>query len=1223
MVSLGVSTEDCPHHCPPVHSPVCGTDDQNYENVCRLLQSSCLRGQPELQLRHVGKCGVPEPCPLFCPGQLQGELPFCGDNLVTYPSMCHVQAEICRGTGPNYVREGDCQQLRTLIQKALNTGSPLSPDDVNCQRICTQIYQPVCGSDGQTYGNKCNLEKEKCIKHGDLEIVHDGKCTGPSPPMFAAVEAEVCPSGKCPHKYDPVCGTDGATYNNECKLQQHSCDSDKKVSLAYTGPCGTVEIRTEQEQNLTCAVCQRIFRPVCGSDGLTYANQCEMSAENCRQARPVPLLAKLGPCQSEELVIMDMTDEMETDCEPFKCPKILSPVCGNNGLRNMTFTNECLMRKEQCTSRLNVVQVSETACPESSQSDSDDGSGLTVSRSDGECPSLCSFEYAPVCGSDGRTYNNKCHLLVEACNKGSKLKIIHGGGCDEIKKVAEFGTSQLASRLNSEVHLTLSYIETEQKKFEYGTRYFLTVIVGPSNCKTEDVYKKENCPIVNQDTNLRCDIVVRDPLDSESLLMESEECEKAFNFDNICVGCPPAGSQEAEAARVVASYVVADLTSKAAHAHVIRNHLGLSKIKKFLKDSDGEGGFVYSIEVTVGETNCSLAQDFSATSCVLARRQSRLCSAKVHETQPKKVPRNVDMKRYEVKSTICKDSHDTINLEKPASITDQDVIEVAKALTTEIGQSFSSNMWLVTQVASANRIKAEEGINYALTVRFSESNCPLNVVRDSELETLYDSEVCEVQHTSDSKFCQILVNKKRITYRSLASPFKLTILDQICAEKKICPSDCEKQPLSPVCGSDGNVYPNQCYLEQAGCRRRNSDGQLIQAPDVVCAKSKLQDNIICAGCPEEGSQENEDVRAAADFANIALTGHFNNTRYFALDSITNVKTQVVAGTNFFLTIFVGETDCPVQQEFNKENCTINLEHDKNYQCDVVVYKPLQDISKGFILSHKNCNKVGVSQHVKDNCNLKCKKHYSPVCGSNGKTYLNECLLKMSACINQYSVKKMTDGRCELDSDQIETEANFATRKLSDKFKSSNKWELKNVVYGKKVPNGVRLGLNLQETDCPKSQRTSSPCPESQGPQRLCEATVFRARGSLRLAETQCGAGVVTFCDDCEDEDVLDIAKFAVSEITDDFDESNEWALQHVAKVQQQSVKDKYIVYNLSIHMTETSCARGVRSVYSDLCKLRPGAPTNYCEVTVLASLKSPAKRMSQKSCAGYNVSKYF
>ena len=275
-----------------------------------------------------------------------------------------------------------------------------------------------------------------------------------------------------------------------------------------------------------------------------------------------------------------------------------------------------------------------------------------------------------------------------------------------------------------------------------------------------------------------------DALNSPSLELENAECEQAFNFENVCVGCPPAGTEEAEAARVVASYVVADLTNKAAHAHVIRNHLGLNKIKKFLKESDGEGGFLYSIEVTVGETNCSLAQDFIAQSCPLKRRQSRLCSAQVHETQPEKVPRDVDMKRYEVKSTICKDSHDTLNLEKQASENDPDVIEVAKALTPEIGQSFSSNMWLVTQITAASRYKADEGINYALTVRFSESNCPLNIVKDSDLSSLYDSQVCQVEHTADSKFCQVLVNKKRITYRSLASPFTLTIIDQICAEKR-------------------------------------------------------------------------------------------------------------------------------------------------------------------------------------------------------------------------------------------------------------------------------------------------------------------------------------------------------------------------------------------------------------------------------------------------------
>merc|ERR1719410_3139021 len=273
------------------------------------------------------------------------------------------------------------------------------------------------------------------------------------------------------------------------------------------------------------------------------------------------------------------------------------------------------------------------------------------------------------------------------------------------------------------------------------------------------------------------------------------------------------------------------------------------------------------------------------------------------------------------------------------------------------------------------------------------------------------------------------------------------------------------------------MYPNNCYLQQASCRRRNSD-TLSQAPDSFCARTQLQDNIICAGCPVEGSQENEDVRAAADFANIALTSSFNNKNYFALDSITDVKTQVVAGTNYFLTILIGETDCKVGnianagQEFDKVNCTINLDHDNNYQCDVVVYKPLSPDAT-LQLSHKNCNKVAVSQHVKEKCNLKSKKYFQPVCGSNGKTYLNECLLTMSACINQYEVEKMSDGRCELEEEELGQEANFAAQILTNKFKDNYRWKLDKVVSGKKVTDGVKIQLKVKETECDKKSKARS------------------------------------------------------------------------------------------------------------------------------------------------------
>ena len=39
-----------------------------------------------------------------------------------------------------------------------------------------QIYDPVCGSDGVTYSNACELEVEKCHEKPDLTIASQGEC---------------------------------------------------------------------------------------------------------------------------------------------------------------------------------------------------------------------------------------------------------------------------------------------------------------------------------------------------------------------------------------------------------------------------------------------------------------------------------------------------------------------------------------------------------------------------------------------------------------------------------------------------------------------------------------------------------------------------------------------------------------------------------------------------------------------------------------------------------------------------------------------------------------------------------------------------------------------------------------------------------------------------------------------------------------------------------------
>ncbi|KAM8765170.1 serine protease inhibitor Kazal-type 5 isoform 1-T1 [Rhynchonycteris naso] len=202
-----------------------------------------------------------------------------------------------------------CAQCKMILEKEARTHRRVrhlarvtrasAPAKLNCDDFrkgerdgdffCPLDSAAVCGTDGKTYSSRCALCAENVKAKLQVDIKSEGECERSNP------EQDLCSAFRpyvrdgrlgCTRENDPVLGPDGRTHGNKCAMcaelfLREAEENGKRQDETRIRRSAEKDFCKEYESQMRNGrlYCTRESDPVRGPDGRMHGNKCALCAE--------------------------------------------------------------------------------------------------------------------------------------------------------------------------------------------------------------------------------------------------------------------------------------------------------------------------------------------------------------------------------------------------------------------------------------------------------------------------------------------------------------------------------------------------------------------------------------------------------------------------------------------------------------------------------------------------------------------------------------------------------------------------------------------------------------------------------------------------------------------------------------------------------------------------------------------------------------------------------